>query len=60
MSGKTKCPICAKPAAAQFRPFCSARCRDLDLNRWLTGAYVIPGAALEAEEAPAAAEDQDD
>jgi endogenous inhibitor of DNA gyrase (YacG/DUF329 family) len=36
------CPICAKPAVAEFRPFCSARCADIDLHRWLSGAYVIP------------------
>ena len=37
------CPICGKPAVDKFRPFCSARCADIDLNRWLTGSYVIPG-----------------
>jgi len=37
-----KCPICGKPAVEAFRPFCSKRCADVDLNRWLTGAYVIP------------------
>ena len=37
-----KCPICGKPAVDQFRPFCSKRCADIDLNRWLTGNYVIP------------------
>ncbi|MBR0797668.1 DNA gyrase inhibitor YacG [Bradyrhizobium jicamae] len=37
------CPICGKPAEQSFRPFCSPRCRDVDLNRWLTGAYVVPG-----------------
>jgi len=36
------CPICDKPAAARFRPFCSRRCADVDLNRWLSGVYVIP------------------
>jgi uncharacterized protein len=38
------CPICGKPVDARFRPFCSARCADVDLNRWLSGRYVIPGA----------------
>ena len=33
-----------------FHPFCSARCRDVDLNRWLSGAYVIPGDAEEDED----------
>ncbi|MGY3530519.1 DNA gyrase inhibitor YacG [Bradyrhizobium embrapense] len=37
------CPICGKPAQQAFRPFCSPRCRDVDLNRWLTGRYVVPG-----------------
>ena len=37
------CPICGKPAAGVTRPFCSPRCRDVDLNRWLTGRYVVPG-----------------
>lgn len=38
-----RCPICQRPQAADTRPFCSPRCRDVDLNRWLTGSYVIPG-----------------
>jgi endogenous inhibitor of DNA gyrase (YacG/DUF329 family) len=37
------CPICGKPADARLKPFCSARCADVDLNRWLAGAYVVPG-----------------
>ena len=37
-----KCPICGKPAVEEFKPFCSKRCADIDLNRWLTGNYVIP------------------
>ena len=45
-----KCPICAKPAAEAFRPFCSKRCRDVDLNRWLSGAYVVPGKEEEDED----------
>ena len=36
------CPICGKPSAQAFHPFCSARCADIDLNRWLSNAYVIP------------------
>lgn len=38
-----KCPICGKPTDPAYRPFCSKRCRQVDLNRWLSGAYVIPG-----------------
>ncbi len=38
------CPICNKPEAAGFKPFCSKRCADIDLGRWLKGGYAIPGA----------------
>ena len=38
------CPICKKPAVERYRPFCSKRCADVDLNRWLKGGYAIPGA----------------
>ena len=44
------CPICGKPAAEKFRPFCSARCADIDLNRWFTGSYAIPAEAPGAGE----------
>lgn len=37
------CPICRKPSDPKYRPFCSKRCADVDLGRWLTGAYAIPG-----------------
>ena len=37
-----QCPMCKRPAAPEFKPFCSRRCADLDLQRWLTGAYAIP------------------
>jgi endogenous inhibitor of DNA gyrase (YacG/DUF329 family) len=36
------CPICGKPATGSRRPFCSARCADIDLGRWLKGVYTIP------------------
>lgn len=36
------CPICKKPSKQKFHPFCTARCANIDLNRWLTGAYAIP------------------
>lgn len=39
----SKCPICGKPVDPVFRPFCSKRCSDLDLQRWLSGRYVVPG-----------------
>ena len=37
------CPICGKPREARYDPFCSRRCADVDLHRWLKGSYVIPG-----------------
>jgi uncharacterized protein len=36
------CPLCDKPADAAFKPFCSKRCADIDLNRWLSGVYAVP------------------
>jgi len=38
-----RCAVCGKPEAQEFRPFCSKRCADVDLGRWLKGNYVIPG-----------------
>lgn len=48
------CPICDKPSVRATYPFCSKRCADVDLNRWLTGAYAIPAAegTDEDEDAP--------
>jgi endogenous inhibitor of DNA gyrase (YacG/DUF329 family) len=37
-----RCPICGKPAAEAHKPFCSKRCADIDLHRWLSGVYVVP------------------
>ncbi len=42
------CPICGQPSSRAAWPFCSRRCADIDLNRWLSGAYAIPA----AEDAP--------
>ncbi len=39
---KAKCPICARPPLAALSPFCSKRCKDEDLRRWLDGGYRIP------------------
>jgi uncharacterized protein len=36
------CPICQKPTDAAYRPFCSRRCADVDLARWLNGSYAVP------------------
>jgi endogenous inhibitor of DNA gyrase (YacG/DUF329 family) len=37
------CPICKEPSVPAYRPFCSRRCADVDLSRWLSGTYAIPG-----------------
>jgi endogenous inhibitor of DNA gyrase (YacG/DUF329 family) len=43
------CPECGKPSSREHYPFCSNRCKDVDLNRWLSGRYVIPGREEEDE-----------
>jgi uncharacterized protein len=43
------CPICGKPRNPRYAPFCSRRCADVDLGRWLKGTYAIPGEAAEEE-----------
>ena len=37
-----RCPICGRPRVHQFRPFCSARCRNVDLSRWFGEVYAVP------------------
>jgi len=42
------CPICRRAEAdPKYKPFCSKRCADVDLQRWFTGAYAVPGSADE-------------
>jgi uncharacterized protein len=55
--GSTKgprCPICGRPTERRWRPFCSRRCADVDLGRWLSGTYAVP-----AEEASDPDTDED-
>ena len=54
------CPICGKPAAPAHRPFCSQRCADLDLGRWLGEGYRIPSAEKPGENAAKPPRDEDD
>lgn len=51
---KAKCSVCAtREVVAAYRPFCSKRCADVDLLRWLKGGYAIPGGpADQADEVP--------
>jgi hypothetical protein len=44
------CPICSKLTDAAYAPFCSKRCADVDLSRWLKGGYAIPGKPAEEED----------
>ena len=45
MNDPKLCPICEKPTDAAYKPFCSRRCADRDLQRWFSGRYAIPGKA---------------
>jgi len=39
---QAKCPVCGKPAEAKYQPFCTKRCADIDLGRWLKEGYRVP------------------
>jgi endogenous inhibitor of DNA gyrase (YacG/DUF329 family) len=47
---RAACPICRKPVIAEFRPFCSRRCADVDLHRWFSGVYAVPVTEDEEED----------
>jgi uncharacterized protein len=49
----SSCPICGRPTDPGCRPFCSRRCADIDLSRWLRGSYAIPVEADEDEDGEA-------
>jgi uncharacterized protein len=53
-----KCPVCGRPAQAAYRPFCSRRCADVDLSRWLSGAYALPAVEDESEAAAPYGDDE--
>ncbi len=52
---RRRCPLCTKAAVARYRPFCSRRCADIDLGRWLNGAYAIPATDEDIFDEPDAA-----
>lgn len=54
------CPECGKPSTRENYPFCSPRCKDVDLNRWLKGAYAIPVRDDEEDEDGAASKPADE
>jgi endogenous inhibitor of DNA gyrase (YacG/DUF329 family) len=59
-SSPPACAVCGKPQAQAYRPFCSRRCADVDLQRWLSGGYVVPGAVDEAQDGPPRPRAEDD
>ena len=51
-----RCPICGQRTVAEYKPFCSKRCADVDLQRWFSGRYAIP---VEDENAPGESDEDD-
>lgn len=47
---RAPCPICGKPSVQRYHPFCSVRCADIDLGRWLGGRYAVPGEPVGKDE----------
>lgn len=47
-----KCPICGKPRTPEHTPFCSTRCRDRDLVKWLDDGYALPGPTASPHDIP--------
>jgi endogenous inhibitor of DNA gyrase (YacG/DUF329 family) len=48
----SRCPICGRRASPAYQPFCTPRCQEVDLGRWLAGVYRIPGPPRELDEDP--------
>jgi len=51
-SNTAPCAVCGKAADPAYLPFCSKRCADVDLSRWLSGRYVVPGDPAEDADGP--------
>jgi hypothetical protein len=47
---RRRCPACGKRMVMRYRPFCSARCRDLDLGKWLDGSYAVPAVEVDDDD----------
>ncbi len=56
---RRRCPICGNPASPKYRPFCSRRCADVDLSRWLGGVYRLPTEEPAGTNGEAQADDED-
>lgn len=50
------CPVCQNPRQHEFRPFCSIRCKQIDLNRWFSEVYSV---SVEEEKNPTIIQDED-
>lgn len=46
------CPICGEDVVREYRPFCSRRCADIDLARWMNGGYAVPSEREEDQNVP--------
>ena len=55
-----RCPNCERPTELAFAPFCSRRCADVDLQRWFSGTYALPGEGATEESAGPTPEDEED
>jgi endogenous inhibitor of DNA gyrase (YacG/DUF329 family) len=58
MARSPACPICGKPSAEKTRPFCGARCADVDLGRWFGEAYRVPAEPLAEPDSLPAPDDE--
>ncbi len=59
VNAAARCALCGRPADPAYKPFCSKRCADVDLQRWLTGGYVIPGEEPgEGEDSPSGVDEE--
>lgn len=47
MVASSKCPACDKPSSEEHKPFCSKKCKDVDLLNWLDGSYSVPAVELD-------------
>ena len=58
MARAAVCPLCGRAQAAAFAPFCSLRCKEVDLHRWLSGTYAVPGEEIPGDEENPDAEEE--
>ena len=59
VKSRKACPICGKPTEERVKPFCSKRCADVDLYRWLNGKYAIPASDEPDEKSQDASSDDE-